>query len=597
MNQSPRKPPIRANEASPADEAVLPPVFIHSLFRSGSTWLFDVFRRAEAGYWCYQEPFHEELRRLNSNPDALLAVHTDMARSMRHPALERPYFYEFHAIREHIGDSFQPCISYASFFDPSICPAFDDYTSRLIRHAQGRPVLQCCRSFGRVAHLRQQYGGVHIYLWRNPWDQWWSYQINDYFDARSLAILHACNAPPVIKLLRDELSIDNELLRGHEDDFSRLDKIPMSLESRYLAFYGLWLFSLIENRPQADVDINIDQLATDAEYRARVTTLLRDCGVTGLDFSTCAVPQAQFGSDDKEFFGLIERRVQQLFAIAGYDITVLHDVIRLQALTQPAPAAQSDTAMRDAMRSRGVARRYAHHAFVATRQRVQTTDQLNAVAHERDAALAKAGAAEALAQQAERQAQAAEIRANQAEALAGQAKTQALAAETRTARSFSERDAALAKADQLHSELMRLYASKSWRATLPLRRGMRFLKSVLRPPALVMMRWVLRHSRIRAVFRRLLGPFPWVTAQLRALARHRGLLEPTGSPVSPEGQHSTPLESGSAEVHPPKLSAEEIESPAADPREPTGPAMSSRTAEIYARLLAMRASKAFRGYD
>ena len=539
---SPRKPPLRANEASPADEVMLPPVFIHSLFRSGSTWLFDVFRRAEAGYWCYQEPFHEELRRLSSNPDALLSVHTDMARSMRHPVLEHPYFYEFHAIREHIRDSFQPCISYASFFDPAICPALDDYTSRLIRHAQGRPVLQCCRSFGRVAHLRRQYGGVHIHLWRNPWDQWWSYQIHDSFDARNLAILHACNAPPVINLLRDELSIDNELLRGREDDFSRFDRIPMNLEKRYLAFYGLWLFSLIENRPQAEVDINIDQLATDAEYRTRVTTLLGDYGVTGLDLSTCAVPQARFGADDREFFGPLERRAHQLFAIAGYDITVLHDAIKLQALSQPNPVSDTDTAARDAMRSRGVARRYTHHAFVAARQRMQTTGRLNAMEH--------------------------------------------------------ERDTALAKADQIRVELKRLYASKSWRATLPLRRGIRFLKSALRPPALVVMRWILRHPRIRVVVLRLLSPFPWVTAQLRALARHRGLLEPVGSPVSAEDQHFiTSLESGLADAHPPKISAEEVGSPAAGPRAPTGPAMSSRASEIYARLLAMRTGNILREHD
>lgn len=558
MKPSPRKPFIRANEASPADEAVLPPVFIHSLFRSGSTWLFDVFRRAEAGYWCYQEPFHEELRRLSSNPDALLSVHTDMARSMRHPALEHPYFYEFHAIREHIGDSFQSCISYASFFDPAICPAFDDYTSRLIRHARGRPVLQCCRSFGRVAHLRRHHGGVHIHLWRNPWDQWWSYQIHDTFHARNLAILHACNAPPVINLLRDELSIDNELLRGHGDDVSRFDQIPMSTGHRYLAFYGLWLFSLIENRPQAEVDINIDQLATDAEYRTHVTNLLANCGVTGLDFSTCAVPQAQFGRDDKEFFGPLERRVRQLFAMAGYDITVLHDAIRLQALTQPAPVSDGDTAMRDAMRGRSVARRYAHHAFLAARERVQAIGQLNATERERDAALAKASAAEALAQQAERRAQAAEIRATQAEALSSQTKAQVLAAETRAAQSLGERGAVRTKIDWLHGALKRFYKSKPRQAVTRLRQPKHLLRSMLRPLVLVVVRWAMRHTRIRAVIQRLLRPFPRLTAWLRVLAQ-RGFMTKSGAP--------------------------------------TGLAMSSRTREIYARLLAMRASKASRGHD
>jgi hypothetical protein len=38
------------------------PIFVHSLFRSGSTYLFEVFRRSPDGYWCYQEPLNEHLR-------------------------------------------------------------------------------------------------------------------------------------------------------------------------------------------------------------------------------------------------------------------------------------------------------------------------------------------------------------------------------------------------------------------------------------------------------------------------------------------------------------------------------------------------------
>ncbi len=539
------------------------PIFIHSLFRSGSTWLFDLFRRAGAGYWCYQEPFHETLRALDSDPESVVSVHTDVARSLRHPTLEKPYFYEIYALREYLRGSFHARISFASFFDPLVCPAFDDYTGRLIRHAQGHPVLQCCRSFGRVAHLRQQHGGTHIHLWRNPWDQWWSYQINDYFDLTSLAILHAHNAPPVIKLLKDELGIDNEFLRGYEDDFSRLGQVPISLENRYLAFYGLWLYSLIENRPQATVDINIDQLTTDAEYRARTMVALESHGIVGLDFSNCTVPQAQFGSEDREFFGPVQRRVHQLFAIAGYDITVLHNAVQLQAATQPQQKS-SDMAGRDAIRSRDVVRRYAHHAFAATRQRIQASTQATRAELERDAALAKAEAAE-----------------------------------VRTRQSLDERDAALAKVDQLHGELRGLYASKSWRVTLPLRRAVRLLKFSLRPILLIVMRWILRHSRIKAGCSRLLGPFPRVRARLRALADHHGLLKAVSA--SSETQDGAALEPEDNKLHQLGCCAREDQSQdlVSNPAfgAPAQPLTSSRAAEIYTRLLTIRASNTFRGHD
>ena len=156
-------------------------------------------------------------------------------------------------------------------------------------------------------------------------------------------------------------------------------------------------------------------------------------------------------------------------------------------------------------------------------------------------------------------------RASEAEVLAEQAKTQALAAEACTMRRLGERDEALAQVAQLRGELQGLYASKSWRVTGLLRRVVYLLKSSFRPLVLIVMRWILRHARIKAVFRRLLHPFPWVIGRLRALALHRGLLEPAHPSFSAPGPRSTP--------------------------------MSPRAGEIYARLLRIRASNTFRGHD
>ncbi len=50
-------------------------VFIHSPFRSGSTWLFSRFRVSEDNY-CFYEAFHEKLSEItpqdaiNDRPDA-----------------------------------------------------------------------------------------------------------------------------------------------------------------------------------------------------------------------------------------------------------------------------------------------------------------------------------------------------------------------------------------------------------------------------------------------------------------------------------------------------------------------------------------------
>ncbi|MEA3115191.1 MAG: hypothetical protein QOG58_4990, partial [Caballeronia sp.] len=47
------------------------PLFLHSLFRSGSTYLFEKFRRTDR-FYCYQEPCNEALIDLDTNPDGFL---------------------------------------------------------------------------------------------------------------------------------------------------------------------------------------------------------------------------------------------------------------------------------------------------------------------------------------------------------------------------------------------------------------------------------------------------------------------------------------------------------------------------------------------
>ncbi|MHB1642861.1 MAG: DUF4214 domain-containing protein [Acidithiobacillus sp.] len=337
------------------------PIFIHSLFRTGSTWIFDRFRRAQdQNYWCYQEPFHEMLIHLKDQPELVLGIHGDMSTSLRHPALDKPYFYEFYAIREHIGDSFQKCISFDSFFDTANCASFDEYVGKLIRYAPGRPVLQCCRSFGRVKHIRQHHGGMHIYLWRNPWDQWWSYQINDYFDTASLAIISAHNAPNVIALLREELGFPQVREASFSDEYKRLLQIPVSAQNRYLIFYTLWLYSFIENRSLADCEINVDSLSNDPAALAKTKKRLEELNVTDIDLSSCNIPQFYFGDEDKKFFTAAEQRAHKLFATAGYAIGVLHDAIQLQHTSQPVVRRRYPEIGQGGERARAAALRFAN---------------------------------------------------------------------------------------------------------------------------------------------------------------------------------------------------------------------------------------------
>lgn len=354
------------------------PVFIHSLFRTGSTWLFDCFRRSPANYWCYQEPYHEFLINLQDQPDAVLDIHEQTSHELRHPELQRPYFYEIHAIREHIADSFTKCISFDSFFDVESCPAFAKYTGRLITHAPSRPVLQCCRSFGRIAFLQARFGGTHVHLWRNPRDQWWSYQINDYFDTTGLAILNADNPPPVILRLREAIGFV-PLRRGtFAEEYAQLLQVPLNSEQRYLLFYALWFFSLCENRRLQCRDINIDRLSSDDTYRVHAEDRLVAWGIPGVDLSACAVPQATFDEAEIEQFEAIEARARHLFEDAGYPVDEVAAAQQVQKDQAPARRKMRPSALQPALAGRQAARMYANRMaeFVARGHTSARTSEL-----------------------------------------------------------------------------------------------------------------------------------------------------------------------------------------------------------------------------
>jgi len=336
------------------------PVFIHSLFRSGSTYIFNVFRRSKSGYWCYQEPLNEHLTHAALEPDKLIEIGEETQNKLRHPELENPYFYEFYTIADEIGDAFRNEFAYKQYFTSSQedIANLKTYFSVLIKNAKGRPVLQCCRTMGRIAQLQQAHNGVHVFLYRNPWDQWWSYKNGVYFNAASLLISNAKKPPKYIELLKKELEIKDfhssdiyqefEYFNGH-----RIDPI-----SSYKLFYALWSHAMLEARPLCKFSINIDQLSISNTYRNKTIAELELAGIEGLDFSDCSVPIATYGEDDGAFFLGAENHIHQLLLANGYSE---EQVSHLKQLSKKRSESLVDTTLpenftvRDAMRAREIA--------------------------------------------------------------------------------------------------------------------------------------------------------------------------------------------------------------------------------------------------
>lgn len=369
----------------------LEPIFVHSLFRAGSTYIFGAFRRSPAGYWCYQEPLHEYLRHAATAPERLLDIDFAVGAALRHPRLDKPYFWEFHEIKSTVASLFRKELSYDWFFAAEGQPSFEltaTYLQALLDEARGRPMLQCCRTFGRAAALKQRLGGLHAHLWRNPWDQWWSYQVDNYFEATDQLIFNAVELPPVLRAVRKRCAISDFHEADVETEVAHASDHRLNARSAYLAFYALWLYAFVELEAVADLSINIDLLSASAAYRRRTLDSLRAAGITNIDFSDCRIAQAGFGARDRAFFEDVEDDVHRLFEQHGYPATTLDPTLRLRAACRPAQRRAGQRLIDDAERAREAAR--------------QQIDRTVATQHDREAQAAALGRARAFAETLER---------------------------------------------------------------------------------------------------------------------------------------------------------------------------------------------------
>jgi hypothetical protein len=309
------------------------PIFIHSLFRSGSTYLFSVFRRAGDTYWCYQEPENEWLLMLDERPDQLLSVGSGDTQKANHPDIGNPYFWEFVQVGEALKGLFQARFCFRDTFLEQLTSDQYVYFKALIEHARGRPLLQFCRSFGRVRALKDAFSGLHLHLWREPRSQWWSFKINNYFDAATQLIFSADRLPEVLV----ESSRRAGLVAPALDRFDSLhdariyaERHPLGATESYYIFFALWVYSNIVLESEADISVCIDELSVNPQARESFS---RECianGVEGIDVADCKVPHVALGIRELQEYEVVEEGVINLF-LEFYPADVMSSVCeRLQ---------------------------------------------------------------------------------------------------------------------------------------------------------------------------------------------------------------------------------------------------------------------------
>ncbi len=494
------------------------PIFIHSLFRAGSTYLFNVFRRASTGYYCYQEPLHELALYARENQSLLFSDHgSEKANLLRHPKLELPYFQELHDVAETCLRHLKREDIYKAYFLDEGPSGGCEYFRSLISEAKGRAVIQECRTASRMAMLKRELTATHIYLWRNPWDQWWSYKVASYFDTANQLILNASPHPEVISKLREEIGFEESHAEGIDIQFEWYGKRPLSSENSFLIFYVLWFLALRDGIDNADHLVNIDRLSDDHAYRQKIIEELRSSGIHGLDLSDCRIHQSIYGEQDYKFFKVLEDKAHGLLLLSGTPQHVIDGIVSMRKEFEPkiqqgeGATASSFDLLRDAERARSLALQSNNFAITQCARNNQLAlaeEQYRNLAEERTAialeaetramqAETRARNAEERTAQAEAEAQEAKSRSSLAEARAKDAETLALESEAKAlqAATFAQRDKAAAdealfqiqrKEEEalrlekllhqstqetfaMHERLLQLHASTSWRVTKPLR--------------------------------------------------------------------------------------------------------------------------------
>lgn len=305
------------------------PIFVNSLFRSASTYIYNAFLRAESEkYFCFQEPLHEAVWLNRNTPgDLNISDTAGMQRSLHHPEMSRGYYdsmIETHdAWRKLIKDDF----GYANAFETENVADEVKFFKALAKASTARPVFQECRLSWRAGALKSQLDGIYIHLWRNPRDQWWSYKTTPYFSGASRLLASAQNRPQLVQWALDVGDIPLIPDGGLQERLDFATVTPPAPEASYRLHYAMWIESQRHLNETADIDISIDCLSEEESYRDTILSQLEAHGVSGLDFSDCSISRAEFSHDEYEFFEHIEKSVETHALEFGCDQDVLAAII------------------------------------------------------------------------------------------------------------------------------------------------------------------------------------------------------------------------------------------------------------------------------
>ena len=291
-------------------EARAAPVFVHSSWRTASTWLWSRLRQAPTAI-AYYEFFHERLESCTMQN----LRNSDFAQwNSRHPE-GAPYFLEFAPLVGSDGAvrGFNPSMAIDRFMPVGgvhgeLSVGERSYVEGLIESAAERkkiPVLTETRTLGRINALARAFPGRHVLLVRNLFHQWASYSEqstagNRWFLDMLFRTVKASRHDPFVALIADWFADENRT------------ETSANVFQLFLLFH-LYLYA--HGHDSADCIVDVTRIAADPEARGAAEANLSDCVRFPIDLSDARAP---FGlslftvGSKTAFFDAIDQFVKQM---------------------------------------------------------------------------------------------------------------------------------------------------------------------------------------------------------------------------------------------------------------------------------------------
>lgn len=273
---------------------MLESILLNAAWRTGSTWLWERFRRNPA-YHCFYEPCHEGL--LNHSPGRDEDwLEQRFPAVMRHPELDAPYYAEYPFLPGGGVPFFQKRFAYERYYLSADDEDFElqHYFHNLCRHARARsriPLFQPNRLLLRSRWFCARFGALHVFLVRNYADVWISMRRyeNQYFPAMVVRLIAQNQSHEYFRPFTRHFPLPLFVDPDAEREFAFYRQVLLEdIRRGFACFYYFYVVTTLYNLHCADIIVDIDALAADS---GRVRLLEQQFARRGIhvDLSGCSI--------------------------------------------------------------------------------------------------------------------------------------------------------------------------------------------------------------------------------------------------------------------------------------------------------------------